>query len=138
MQDTRLNSATRQYAMSGASLVTFLLLVDSLTFRLCQGFAPHLDPSVSTMYIMGIATIEIGLFGLWHRRLDLKALRHHFWFFVVIGLLIGVSTLLTYTSVNYSTPEQRRCSEKRQSYSVCYLASSGCENALASCKSQAH
>jgi drug/metabolite transporter (DMT)-like permease len=100
-QDAPLNSPTKQVAMSSASLVTLLLLVDSLHFVFARAFAPYLDPSVSTMYIMGIATIMIGVFGLWHNRLDLKAFQHHFWFFVIIGLLIGVSTLLTYTSVSY-------------------------------------
>ena len=101
MQDTRLTVSTPRYTTSDVSLVALLLVVDSLHFVFARAFAPYLDPSVSTMYIMGIATIQIGTFAMWQRSLQWNALRRHFWFFTVIGLLIGASTLLTYTAVSF-------------------------------------
>ena len=78
-----------------------MVLVDSLHYVFARALLSHLEPA---MFVMGIGTVEVGVFGLVRNKLSLDALRQNVWFFLAIGFLVGVSTLLTFTAVNYIDP----------------------------------
>ena len=84
-----------------ALIFALLLLVDSLHFVFARALLPHISPMVSAMYVIGIATVQVGVFGLFRGSIDWRAARAHFIFFLAIGLLVGVSTVLNYGSVAY-------------------------------------
>ncbi|MBV7329412.1 DMT family transporter [Chloroflexi bacterium TSY] len=81
--------------------IILLLLFDSMHFIWARLLLFYVDPSVSALYVMGIATLKVGLYGWIMGGLSLQILRKNFIFFSSIGILIGVSTLLTFTAVKY-------------------------------------
>lgn len=103
MQDTLTPGVTR-LENNELLLVTMLLLVDSLHFVFARLLLPHISPGVSAVYVMAIGTIEIGLLGLFQRRLHFSILRKHLGFFLAIGFLIGISTNINYESVAFIDP----------------------------------
>lgn len=82
-------------------LLVSVLLFDSLHFIFARLLVPYVGPATSAPLVMGIAAFQIGLYGWITGRLSLRALRHHWLFFLVIGLLIGSSTYLGYLAVNF-------------------------------------
>lgn len=78
-----------------------VLLFDSLHFIFARMLVPYVGPEVAAPFVILVATIQIGIYGVVTKRLSLDALRKHFWFFVMIGALIGVSTYLTYLAVAF-------------------------------------
>lgn len=81
-----------------------LLLLDSFHFVFARLLLPHISPRVSAFYVMGLATLAIGGYAALTRQLNFGVLRKHAGFFVLIGLLIGGSTNLTYVAVDYVDP----------------------------------
>jgi drug/metabolite transporter (DMT)-like permease len=94
-------AAAPRYTSIELTLFALLLTIDSLHFVFARALLPYLEPTLSATLVMAVATVEIGLFGWQQGVLDFRTLRSHFWFFVVIGFLVGGSTLLTYASVAY-------------------------------------
>jgi drug/metabolite transporter (DMT)-like permease len=85
-------------------LVAFLLLVDSLHFVFARLLLPHLPPSVSGFFLLALATVETAVFLGLQGRIDLRVFRRHIWFFLTIGFLIAVSTIISFTAVAYIDP----------------------------------
>lgn len=85
-------------------LVAFLLLVDSLHFVFARLFLPHLPPSVSGFFLLGVATVETAVFLGLKGRIRLQIFRQHTWFFLAIGFLIAAATIISFTSVAYIDP----------------------------------
>jgi len=56
------------------------------------------------MYVLAIATLEVGVIGLIRGRLHLKTLRKHLWLFLSIGALVGASTNINYEAVAFIDP----------------------------------
>ena len=56
------------------------------------------------MYVLGFATIEVGLFGLLSQRIKARTLRHNLVFFASIGLLVATSTNINYEAVAFIDP----------------------------------
>lgn len=84
-----------------ALLITLLVLVDSMHFVFARLLLPHISPTVSAMYVMAIATAQVGLYGLWRGELRWSALRENLPFFLAIGALIGASTYCSYVAVGF-------------------------------------
>ena len=85
-------------------LIAVLLLVDSLHFvfaRLLLGLIP---PAVSALYVLGIGTLEVGLWGLIRGRLNLGTLTRQVWFFLAVGFLVATSTNINYEAVALIDP----------------------------------
>lgn len=82
-------------------LISALVIVDSLHFIVGRALIPHMHPAVSSMYLMGIGCLIVGLFASVQGKLSLGVLRQHIWFFLIIGFLVGASTVLTFTAVRY-------------------------------------
>jgi drug/metabolite transporter (DMT)-like permease len=89
---------------STVPLMAVLLLLDSFHFVFARLLLPLISPRVSAMYVMGIATIVVGVYGLATRQLDWRVLKTKLLFFVLIGFFIGGSTNLTFIAVSYVDP----------------------------------
>ena len=85
-------------------LVAFLLLVDSLHFVFARLLLPYLPPSVSGFFMITIATVEMVIFLGVQGRISWQVFRRHMWFFLTIGFLIAVSTVISFTAVVYIDP----------------------------------
>lgn len=87
-------------------LFTVLLVVDSLHFIFARALLPHISPMVSAMYVIGIATVQVGLYGLYLRARKCPGIRigharKHVGFFLIVGFLVAGSTVLNYLSVAF-------------------------------------
>ena len=85
-------------------IVVCLLIFDSLHFIFARLMLPYLPPTTSSLYFMGIATLEVALFMKASNRIHFDVLRDHIWFFLGIGFLIAASTILTFMSVAFIDP----------------------------------
>jgi drug/metabolite transporter (DMT)-like permease len=56
------------------------------------------------MYVLGIGTIEVGLFGLLRKHLRVGILHKHLWFFLIIGFLVAANTNINYEAVAFIDP----------------------------------
>jgi drug/metabolite transporter (DMT)-like permease len=82
-------------------LLASLLLFDSMHFIFARLLLPYVSPNVSAMYVMMVATLQVGLYGWATGQLRLAALRTYWRFFLVIGILIGISTHLGFVAIGY-------------------------------------
>ena len=92
-------SPTPQVSAQEASIFILMLTVDSLHFIFARAFVPYLAPTVAALWVLGIATIQIGVYGLWSGKLSLRIAITHRWFFLAIGFLVAASTALNYAAV---------------------------------------
>ncbi len=81
-----------------------LLLIDSLHFVFARLLLPLIPPALGALYVIGIATVEVGLFGLLTNRLRLAPLRRHWPTFVAIGICVGIGANLNYTAIAFIDP----------------------------------
>jgi drug/metabolite transporter (DMT)-like permease len=83
-------------------LVPLLLVADSLYYVFARLLLPHLPPAAGAFYMMAVggATILVLLRG----RIRLTTLGRHPWFFLAIGLLVGVNTNMGFVAVRYVDP----------------------------------
>ncbi|MGD8457077.1 MAG: DMT family transporter [Anaerolineales bacterium] len=85
-------------------LLVIMLIVDSLHFIFARMLVQRLQPSVSASFVLVIATIEVGIYGLVTKQLRFGSLRKNAWFFLGIGFFVAGSTILNYTSVEFIDP----------------------------------
>ncbi len=83
------------------ALITALLMVDSLHFVFARLVLPYIAPPLSVLYVLGIATIEVGMFGFVTGKLRWIYLQRYWGMFAAIGVCIGVSTIINYQAVAY-------------------------------------
>lgn len=83
-------------------LVPLLLVADSLYYVFARLLLPHLPPAAGAFYMMAVggATILVLLRG----QIRLATLGRHPWFFLAIGLLVGVNTNMGFVAVRYVDP----------------------------------
>ncbi len=86
------------------ALLVALLMVDSLHFVFARVLLHKIDPFISAMYVIGIATVEVGVYGVATRQLSLEPLRRYWGMFLGIGFCVAVSTVLNYSAVRYIDP----------------------------------
>jgi drug/metabolite transporter (DMT)-like permease len=103
MQDT-LATGTLRLANNRLPLVIALLIVDSLHFVFARLLLPHISPGVSAMYVLGIGTVEVGLFRLIRGRPHFTVLSKNLRFFLAIGFLVATSTNINYEAVAFIDP----------------------------------
>jgi drug/metabolite transporter (DMT)-like permease len=77
------------------------LVVDSLHLVFARALAPYFDAVIAAALVMLVATIEVGAYGLVRRRIHWRDILAHWRFYLVVGVLVGVSTVLGYTAVRY-------------------------------------
>lgn len=85
-------------------LLAALLAVDSLHFIFARLLLPHIQPQTSALFVLAVAALEIGIYGLATRQLHLGALRRHIGVFLAIGALVALSTTINYEAVAYIDP----------------------------------
>ncbi len=85
-------------------IVAFLLLVDSLHYVFARLLLPYLPPSVSGLFLLGIATVETAVFLGLQGRIDRRTFFRHAWFFLLVGLLVAGATVISFTAVAYIDP----------------------------------
>ena len=85
-------------------LILVLLIIDSLHFVFARLLLPHISPKVSAFYVIAVGTVEVAVYGLIRRQVHLKTLKDNLWFFLSIGFLIGVSTIINYEAIAYIDP----------------------------------
>jgi drug/metabolite transporter (DMT)-like permease len=85
-------------------LLSLLLLLDSLHFIWARLLIPYLPGGTSAFYVLAIATVEMTVFMVATRRVRVRLLRANLLFFLVIGLLVAISTASTYIAVGYIDP----------------------------------
>jgi drug/metabolite transporter (DMT)-like permease len=103
MQNT-LATGTLRLVNNRVPLVMALLIVDSLHFVFARLLLPHISPGVSAMYVLGIGTLEVGLFRLVRGRPHFTVLSSNLWFFLVVGFLVATSTNINYEAVAFIDP----------------------------------
>jgi len=99
-----MTTAITRLADNRPLLITTLLIIDSLHFVFARMLLPHMAPAASAMYVLVVATTEVGLLGLFTRRLHFLVLKQNIGFFLVIGFLVAVSTNLNYEAVAFIDP----------------------------------
>lgn len=108
MTQTKTQAPPPHTELSGADLplLGVLLIVDSLHFVFARALLPHISPMVSAMYVIGVATAQVGLYGLYLRARKRPGIhfgyaRKHVGFFLIVGFLVAGSTVLNYASVAF-------------------------------------
>jgi drug/metabolite transporter (DMT)-like permease len=86
------------------ALIGSLVVIDSLHFVFARLLLPHISPYVSVFYVTAIGMLQIGLCGLFRRKIHITTLFNNLWFFLSIGALIGVSTIINYEAVAFIDP----------------------------------
>ena len=90
--------------LGNIALVAILLVFDSMHFVFARLMLNHISPGVSVLFVMGVSTVEIGLFALYHNELKLKLFIQNIGFFAAIGFLIAASTNINYEAVAFIDP----------------------------------
>lgn len=85
-------------------IMTILLLIDSLHFIFARLLFPLSPPSVSVMFVLSIATLEVGIFGAITKKLNWQEIKSNLWLFIALGLLISSSTTINYEAVKFIDP----------------------------------
>lgn len=98
------NQKADTHIMPSIILIPILLLVDSLHFVFARLLFPLSPPSVSVLFVLSIATLEVGVFAVLQKKLNWDEIRRNLWLFVTLGLLISASTTINYGAVEYIDP----------------------------------
>jgi drug/metabolite transporter (DMT)-like permease len=91
-------------ASRNAALISVMLVLDSLFFVWARLMLPQISPVLSSMFVMSIGTIEIGIVAFIKKQIHFRVLGKYIWFFLAIGFLIAASTYVSYEAVAYIDP----------------------------------
>lgn len=81
-----------------------LISVDSLHLVFARLLLPHLPPSTSAMWVLLMATIEIGVYLGIRGQIKFQLFVDNIRFFLVVGFLVGFATASNYTAIRYIDP----------------------------------
>jgi drug/metabolite transporter (DMT)-like permease len=84
--------------------VSLLIVVDSLHFVFARLLLPYLHPLASAFFVLAVATVQVAVFAGLRGQIRFETFRRNLWFFLAIGLLVGISTGLNYSSVAFIDP----------------------------------
>jgi hypothetical protein len=68
------------------------MLAESSYWIFSRALVAHLPPAASGFWMVGIGMAQLAILA--RGQLDWRVLARHRWFFVTVGLLVGVATLL--------------------------------------------
>jgi drug/metabolite transporter (DMT)-like permease len=85
-------------------IIICLLLIDSLHFVFAKMLLPYLPPVTSAFYVLGVATVQLGVFAQLQGSLQWLTFRRNAWLFLTIGFLIATSTAMNYAAVEFVDP----------------------------------
>ncbi len=100
------DTPTGAFRAAGGSplLISVLVVIDSLHFVFAKLLLPHVSPYVSVFYVTAIGVLQIGLYAWFRRRIHFRTLIDNLWFFLSIGALIGISTIINYEAIAFIDP----------------------------------
>jgi drug/metabolite transporter (DMT)-like permease len=78
------------------------LLAESSYWIFSRALLPRLPPAASGFWMVGLGMVQLAMFA--GGRLDWRVLVRHRWFFITIGLLVGVNTNLGFLAMRYVEP----------------------------------
>lgn len=81
-----------------------MLMIDSFHLIFGRLLTNYMSPFVSALFLMLVATIEVGAVLAWRRAIDWRVFWQHRWFFLAIGGLVAGSTVMNYTAVTLIDP----------------------------------
>ena len=85
-------------------IIICLVLIDSLHFVFAKMLVPYLPPVTSAFYVLGVATVQLGVFAQLQGSLQWLTFRRSAWLFLTIGFLIATSTAMNYVAVEFVDP----------------------------------
>lgn len=85
-------------------LIPALLIVDSIHFIIARLLHPLSPPTVSVTFVLLIATLEVGAYGIVSKQLHFRDIRRKWWLFAAIGVLIAGSTTINYSAIEFIDP----------------------------------
>lgn len=85
-------------------IIVLLLITDSLHFVFAKMLLPYLPPTASAMYVLLVATVQVGGYMLIWDEIRVEVFRRQAWFFLSIGFLVGANTAMNYASVDFIDP----------------------------------
>jgi drug/metabolite transporter (DMT)-like permease len=91
-------------ALNSPPVIALLAILDSVHFVFARLLLDHISPYSSIFFIMAVASLQVGIYGLYYRRIHFKMMLTHLWFFLSIGILIGISTIINYEAVAFIDP----------------------------------
>ena len=91
-------------AINTPVLVVILAVLDSVHFVFAKLLLHHISPYASVFYIMVVASLQVGIYGFFRGRIRFGTLFKNLWFFLSIGVLIGISTIINYEAVAFIDP----------------------------------
>ncbi len=97
-------AAQRHLANNAPLTFILLLMVDSVHFVFARLLVHYLPATTAAMYVLAIATVQVGLFLALTDKINWAAFWQNSWFFLSIGFLIAGSTALNYTSMAFIDP----------------------------------
>lgn len=92
---------TTRFTSLEVSLFGLLLVVDSLHFVFARALLPYFDSLVAAALVLVVATVQIGVYGILTRTIQWAGILRDLRFYALVGFLVGASTALGYTAVNY-------------------------------------
>lgn len=96
--------AKTRLADNAPLIVVCLLLIDSFHFIFARMLLPYLPPVTSAFYVLGVATVQLGIFAQLQGSLNWGTFRRSAWLFLAIGFLIATSTTMNYAAVEFIDP----------------------------------
>jgi drug/metabolite transporter (DMT)-like permease len=78
------------------------VLAESSYWIFSRALLPYLPPAAAGFWMLGLGMVELAIFA--RGRLEWRVLVRHRWFFVTIGLLVGVNTNLGFLAMRYVEP----------------------------------
>jgi drug/metabolite transporter (DMT)-like permease len=85
-------------------LVVALLVVDGMHFVFARALKDYVHPVTGVLLVLGVGTLQIGLYAASQGKLRFETLRQHRWFFLSIGFLVAASTGINYLAVEFIDP----------------------------------
>ena len=85
-------------------IIPILLIVDSLHFVFAKLLLPHISPNISAMWVLLVATLEVGIYGLYTKQISWREISKQWKFFLAIGFLVAASTNINYEAVAFIDP----------------------------------
>jgi drug/metabolite transporter (DMT)-like permease len=97
-------SQTTDKKLNAPLLVSLLLVFDSLHFVFAKLLSPYMPPESGAFYVLTIAALQIFVISLFRGGVTLSVFTKNLWFFIALGVMVGVSTVMNYTAVSWIDP----------------------------------
>jgi len=81
-----------------------MLLTDSLHYVFARLLLPDVAPGSSALFVLGVATVELAIYGMITKRLHWGSFWQHKWVLLAIGFLVAAATNLSFHAVKYIDP----------------------------------